>query len=280
MSSAPCAIRSRPARAPERRRVAPRSALPSLARPGCRRAPPRPRRARCVSASTGRRQRADRRLAAAAERFDQRPLGLERRRWHPHRRSGRRSARTRVVARADFDRRRCPGRAPARTRSPAASSKCATPTRAAAGRPRPARSRRGRRRRAFAGACRGCRESGANRAPREQARELRDAAHAARADLRRWPERRDRESSSVACRLPAAASSALTGSTTASSGSSRGSTPAIARPSGSSAGMSLLLWTARSIVVPEQRVFDFLDEEPLAADFRQRPVLQRDRPTS
>ena len=37
------------------------------------------------------------------------------------------------------------------------------------------------------------------------------------------------------------------GSTTASRGSSRGSTPAIARPSGSTAGMSLLLCTARSI---------------------------------
>ena len=37
------------------------------------------------------------------------------------------------------------------------------------------------------------------------------------------------------------------GSTTASSGSSRGSTAAIVRPSGSTAGMSLLLCTARSI---------------------------------
>src|SRR5262245_52296626 len=35
--------------------------------------------------------------------------------------------------------------------------------------------------------------------------------------------------------------------TTASNGFSRGSTPAIARPPGSTAGMSLLLWTARSI---------------------------------
>ena len=40
---------------------------------------------------------------------------------------------------------------------------------------------------------------------------------------------------------------ARTGSTTASRGSSRGSTPAIASPSGSTAGMSLLLCTARSI---------------------------------
>ena len=55
--------------------------------------------------------------------------------------------------------------------------------------------------------------------------------------------RPDPSSVSALCPVP----SALTGSTTASSGSSRGSTAAIARPSGSSAGMSLLLCTARSM---------------------------------
>ena len=44
--------------------------------------------------------------------------------------------------------------------------------------------------------------------------------------------------------------------------------------------MSLLLWTARSIFAGEQRVLDFLDEEPLAADLRQRGVGKRDRPRS
>ncbi len=46
---------------------------------------------------------------------------------------------------------------------------------------------------------------------------------------------------------PVVSGSSRTGNTTASRGSSRGRTAAIARPSGSTAGMSLLLWTARSI---------------------------------
>src|SRR3954452_5694048 len=46
--------------------------------------------------------------------------------------------------------------------------------------------------------------------------------------------------------VPLASGSSRTGNTTASSGSSRGRTPAMTRPSGRIAGMSLLLCTARS----------------------------------
>ena len=38
--------------------------------------------------------------------------------------------------------------------------------------------------------------------------------------------------------------------------------------------MSLLLWTARSIVAAQQRVLDFLHEQALAADLRERRLLQ------
>ena len=107
----------------------------------------------------------------------------------------------------------------------------------------------------------------------KQPRQLRDAADAAGADRRRCA----RASRSSPRSTPADVQRRIgraRGSTTASRGSSRGSTAAIARPSGSTAGMSLLLCTARSISPREQRVFDFLDEQPLAADFRQRRVLQ------
>ena len=48
----------------------------------------------------------------------------------------------------------------------------------------------------------------------------------------------------------------------------------MSRPAGSSAGMSLLLCTAMIDLVVQQRVLNFLDEQPLAADLRQRPVRQ------
>ena len=90
---------------------------------------------------------------------------------------------------------------------------------------------------------------GANRAPGEHPRQLGDTPHAARADRRRRPQRDDEVVHRRERRVLRAEAqlSALTGSTTASSGSSRGSTPAIVSPSGSTVGMSLLLWTARSI---------------------------------
>ena len=54
-----------------------------------------------------------------------------------------------------------------------------------------------------------------------------------------------------------------TGNTTASSGFSRGSTPAIVRPSGRITDMSLLLWTARSIWPPSSASSISLTKSPL-----------------
>ena len=126
---------------------------------------------------------------------------------------------------------------------------------------RPARWRRTRRRRACGAACPDC------RAPaRNAARNSREAARC-RTPLvpidGYWPRWATRSSivASAGCSagVPGGASAfgsgawssaggePATGSTTASSGSSRGSTAAIVRPSGSTAGMSLLLCTARSI---------------------------------
>ena len=64
-------------------------------------------------------------------------------------------------------------------------------------------------------------------------------------------------------------------STSASRESSRGRTAAIAEARRAApTDMSLALWTARSMAPREQRVLDFLDEQPLAAHLGQRRVLQ------
>ena len=80
MSPAPSAIelRCRVARSPSRRRHGCAARAAPADRHGCRPAPPPPRPSRARSPSIDRRQRADRRLAAAAQRLDQRPLGRER----------------------------------------------------------------------------------------------------------------------------------------------------------------------------------------------------------
>ena len=85
---------------------------------------------------------------------------------------------------------------------------------------------------------------------------------------------RSPRTASAVAELALATRIARAGSTMASRGSSRGSTAATSRPSGSTAGMSFALWTARSISPLEQRVLDFLDEQPLAAGFGQRRALQ------
>ena len=64
------------------------------------------------------------------------------------------------------------------------------------------------------------------------------------------------------------------GSTTASSGFSRGSTPAMTSPSGSSGGHVLAAVHGEIDVAAQQRVFDFFHEQPLPADFRERRFLQ------
>ena len=98
---------------------------------------------------------------------------------------------------------------------------------------------------------------GVKRAPGMSRVELRDAADAAGADHRRLAELGDQVVDGAAGwrgrwrdgrrREPSTA-----GNTIASSGSSRGSTAAICRPSGSTADMSLLLWTARSMSPPSR----------------------------
>ena len=221
-----------------------------------------------------RRERADRRLAAAAERFDERALRLS---AAPAvrivDRAPRRAARASSSSRISIATMPWPGAGtqaaagsvieirdanPSR-RSPAAASTMASWAPSSSLRRRVSRLPR----------------IGANRAPGNSRVELRDAPHAAGADrrrLRRGAPRASVDRVDVGCAgaEPAPARAARP----RRAGLSRGSTPAIVRPSGSTAGMSLLLWTARSMSPPEQRVLDFLDEEPLAADLRERRVLQ------
>ena len=127
--------------------------------------------------------------------------------------------------------------------------------------------RRTRRRPACAGACRRCRGSARNVAPGSTRRQLRDAADAARADRRRA--RRARRAPTRGRRPDDAA-----GSTSASRGSSRGSVAAMSRPVGQHRRHVLGAVHREVDVAVEQRVFDLLDEQPLAADLDERRVLQ------
>ena len=115
--------------------------------------------------------------------------------------------------------------------------------------------------------------------PGKQPRELRDAPDAARADRRRAAQQRDEivervDGPAKLTLVDVVAACSRTGSTTASRGSSRGSTPPIARPSGSTRRHVLAAVHGEIDLAAQQRVFDFLDEQPLAADLGQRRILQ------
>ena len=65
---------------------------------------------------------------------------------------------------------------------------------------------------------------------------------------------------------------ALVEAMSTSEGSARRGTGPMHSPPGSSAGMSFMLCTARSMPTVEQGLFDLLDEEPLAADLGQGDI--------
>ena len=84
-----------------------------------------------------------------------------------------------------------------------------------------------------------------------------------------------RASSTVVGRwLDSRAASAVTGSTTASSGSSRGRTRGDRQPSGSTRRHVLAAVHREIDVAAQQRILDFLHEQPLSANLRERRVLQ------
>ena len=121
---------------------------------------------------------------------------------------------------------------------------------------------------------------GVNRAPGKQPRQLRDAADAAGADRRRAAEQRheifERVDGPAKAGHDVGVCPASAGRATPPhrAGPRAAAPPPMASPSGRTAGMSLLLCTARSISPREQRVLDLLDEQPLAADLRERRILQ------
>ena len=126
MSPAPSAISCAPTRAPMRRGLVRAAARPCRGRRGCRRATTTTATSSSSSLDDRRRERADRRLAAAAERLDQRPLGVERRARRARRRSRDTRCRDGLVVVANLDRDDALSRRRHAGRRRAASARCAT----------------------------------------------------------------------------------------------------------------------------------------------------------
>ena len=135
---------------------------------------------------------------------------------------------------------------------------------------RRARARRTRPHRACAGACRGCRESGRNVRAGNSRASCADPPDAARADARcaAEPRRQFLESR----RLASEPFGRRRAGPRASRGSSRGSTAAMRKSVGQNGRHVLAAVDGQIDLAGEQRVLDFLDEQPLAADLRQRRV--------
>ena len=118
--------------------------------------------------------------------------------------------------------------------------------------------RRRRRRRACAAACRGCRAARRTWRPSKHAGQLRDPAQAGRAEARRAARARAR-SASTSTRMGATPE----GRITASRGSSRGSAAPDCEP-GQLLGRHVLAAVHRQVdTAVEQRLLDFLHEQPL-----------------